>query len=104
VYEIDVKDAALLHVAAILDPEIKNARVQAWGQHCTWNDILAIARRQYPDHQFVDDLSGMAELSISVDCSLALMMLRRWAAGQSDWKSLGETVKDGIDGVVAFGP
>ena len=50
----------------------------------------------------MDDLSGMAELNISVDCSLALTMLRRWAAGQSDWRSLEETVKDGIDGVVAF--
>jgi len=88
-------------VAAILDPEIKNERIQAWGRHCTWNDILAVARRLYPDHQFVGDLSGMAELSISVDCSLALMMLGRWAEGQSDWRSLEETVKDGLDGVIS---
>lgn len=88
-------------MAAALDPGVANERIQAWGRQCNWNDILAIARRVYPDHGFVDDLAGMAELSIDVDCSRALGLLGKWA-GKKQWTALEATVKDNIDGVIRF--
>ncbi|RDW59962.1 hypothetical protein BP6252_13049 [Coleophoma cylindrospora] len=42
VFHIDVKDVALLHVAAVLDPGLKNARLQAWAESYGWYDVLAI--------------------------------------------------------------
>ncbi|KAK8087396.1 hypothetical protein PG994_002370 [Apiospora phragmitis] len=42
IIHINVKDVALLHVAATLDPACNGARLQAWGEHCNMNDILAI--------------------------------------------------------------
>ncbi|KAK1751953.1 NAD(P)-binding protein [Echria macrotheca] len=101
-YEIDVKDAASLHVAAVLDPNVKNERIQAWGRHCDWNAILAVTRRLYPEHEFMEDLPGMARLDIQVDCSSALALLEKWA-GQETWRTLEETVKDNVDGVIEFG-
>jgi len=88
-------------VAAVLDSDIKSERIQAWGQHCDWNGILTVARRLYPEHIFMEDLPGMAKLDIQVDCSRALEVLEKWA-GQETWRTLEETVKDNLDGVIAF--
>ncbi|GAD99542.1 NAD dependent epimerase/dehydratase, putative [Paecilomyces variotii No. 5] len=92
-YHIDVKDVALLHVAAILDLEVNNQRLQAWAENCNWNDILAILRRLYPDRHFVDDLPGMTKLSITSDFTLPLALLEKWA-GQAGWRTLEQTIKD----------
>lgn len=51
----DVKDVALVHVAAVLDPEVKNARINSWGISTHWNEILAMFRKLRPKHKFVDD-------------------------------------------------
>ncbi|KAF4495700.1 Aldehyde reductase 2 [Fusarium agapanthi] len=41
---VDVQDVALVHVAAILDPKVKEARLQTWGHKAHWNDFLPILR------------------------------------------------------------
>ncbi|CRG83653.1 Aldehyde reductase 2 [Talaromyces islandicus] len=99
----DVKDCALLHVAAILDPEVRNARIPGWGQYCNWNDILAIMRRLYPEKQFIDDLPGMGRLQLTTDCTQALALLEKWG-GQKGWKSLEETVADNMESIMKWCP
>ncbi|KAH8649860.1 hypothetical protein BX600DRAFT_441958 [Xylariales sp. PMI_506] len=92
---VNVKDAALLHVASILDPTVNGKRIQAWAGRCNWNDMLSIGRKLYPQHKFVEDLPGLTELSISADSSDALLLLKKWA-DQDGWKSLEETVADSL--------
>ncbi|KAH8903574.1 NAD(P)-binding protein [Coniochaeta sp. PMI_546] len=100
-YNIDVKDVALLHVAAVLDPDVKNARLQAWAEPFNWNDVLVIMRRLYPDHKFVDDLPGMSELSLTTDFTQQLSLLKKWG-GQDGWRTLEQTVEDNLRAIVAW--
>jgi hypothetical protein len=85
----------------VLDPEVKNARLPGWGEHCNWNDILAIMRRLYPEREFIDDLPGMGRLQLTTDCSQALALLEKWG-GQKGWKSLEETVTENMKSIVKF--
>ncbi|KAH8798511.1 hypothetical protein F5884DRAFT_758745 [Xylogone sp. PMI_703] len=98
-YGVGAKDVAVLHVAAILDPAIKNARLQAWGHKCNGNDILAIMRKHYPQHKFVSDLANQTVLSISADFTEPLALLKKWA-DQEQWKSLEQTVIDNVDSII----
>lgn len=101
VYDIDVNDVALLHAAAVLDPEIKNERLQAWAYKCNVNDILAIMRRRYPQSKFIDNLPDQAQLSISTDFTVPLALLKKWA-NQDGWKSLEETITDNVDSILKY--
>ncbi|PCG98250.1 NAD-dependent epimerase/dehydratase [Penicillium occitanis (nom. inval.)] len=94
-YHIDVKDVAVLHVAAILDPKISNERLQAWAENCNWNDMLAILRRLYPQRHFIDDLPNQQRLSISTDLTLPLQLLKKWG-NQTGWRTLEQTIKDNV--------
>ncbi|KZF19798.1 putative NAD dependent epimerase/dehydratase [Xylona heveae TC161] len=95
-FHIDVKDVALLHVAAILDPTVKNERLQAWAENCNWNDILAIMRRLYPQHHFVEDFPDATKLSITTDFTLPLSLLKKWG-DQAGWRTLEQTVPDNVN-------
>ncbi|KAM0552662.1 hypothetical protein ACHAPJ_007759 [Fusarium lateritium] len=92
----DVKDVAMVHVAAVLDPEVKNARIQSWGRSTHWNEILAIFRKLRPDKEFVEDFPNPQHLRISVDQSDALGLLKKWS-GKEGWASLEESVFDNIN-------
>lgn len=100
-FNSDVKDVALLHVVAVLDPEVKDTRLMAWGDNCNWNDILAIMRRLYPHHKYVDNLPNMSTMSLTSDLSLPLALLKKWN-GQDGWRSLEETVRDDVGTFVAW--
>ncbi|RBR12483.1 uncharacterized protein FIESC28_08607 [Fusarium coffeatum] len=50
---VDVQDIAVIHVATILDPEVKNARLQAWGHKGHWNEFLNILRELRPQRNFI---------------------------------------------------
>jgi hypothetical protein len=101
VYNIDVKDVGLLHVAAILDPDVQNRRLQAWADGCNWNDMLAIMRRLRPEHQFIDDLPGLSLPTLSSDFTLQLALLKKWG-GQDGWRTLQQTVEDNVKSIVAL--
>jgi hypothetical protein len=84
----------MLHVAAILDSQVDGTRLHAWAEYSNWNDMLAIMRKLFPHHKFVDDFPNMTRLSITADCSEALKLLRKWGGGQDRWRSLEELVVD----------
>jgi hypothetical protein len=92
---------ALLHVAAVLDPEVKNTRLQAWADPFTWNDILAMLRRLYTDHKYVDNLPESPQLSITTDLTQSLGLLKKWA-GQNGWRNLEQTVVDNMEPIIAL--
>ncbi len=91
----------MLHVAAVLDPEVKNARLQAWADHFNWNTLLAILRRLYPQQKFIDDLPGMSELSFTTDDTQQLALLKKWG-NQSGWRTLEQTAKDNMDAILKW--
>jgi hypothetical protein len=92
---VNVKDVAVLHVAAILDEDTKEERIQAWAAPFNWNDVLAIMRRLYPTHKFVDDFPEPAAFSTITDDSVALKLLKKWAQ-QDGWKSLEDGIRETI--------
>ncbi|KAH8901544.1 putative NAD dependent epimerase/dehydratase [Thozetella sp. PMI_491] len=91
----DVKDVAALHIAAVLDPEVKNARLPSWGEYCNWNDMLAILRKLCPERKFVDDLPGLSKVDVTTDYTQVFALLEKWA-GQKGWKTLEETLADAL--------
>lgn len=92
---MSVKDVAVLHVAAILDKDTKEERIQAWATALNWNDVLAIMRRLYPSQKFIDDLPDSPPITATTDDSVALRLLKKWAQ-QDGWKGLEETVRENI--------
>ncbi|KAK0611386.1 hypothetical protein B0T14DRAFT_327074 [Immersiella caudata] len=97
-FAVDVKDVALLHVAAALDPDVNSERIQAWGRHRTWNETLALLRQLFPNHKFADDLPNPPSFSITSDLTLPLALLKKWG-GQEDWRPIEETFLDNLDHV-----
>ncbi|KAJ7654095.1 NAD-P-binding protein [Mycena polygramma] len=51
-WAINVVDAARLHVAALIDPACNGKRIFAVSEVYSWNDILAILRKQNPARLF----------------------------------------------------
>ncbi|KAJ9621827.1 hypothetical protein H2204_011743 [Knufia peltigerae] len=92
----DVKDVALVHVAAVLDPEVKNARLQTWGRSTHWNDVLGILRKLSPGKLFIDDYPDPYHLKVSVDQSESLALLKKWA-DKNDWTSLEDSISENIN-------
>ncbi|KAK0735219.1 hypothetical protein B0T26DRAFT_632645, partial [Lasiosphaeria miniovina] len=94
----DVKDVALIHVAAALDPEVKNARLQSWGHSSHWNEILAILRRLRPQKEFVDDYPDTHHLKLSVDQSESVALLNKWSTerARNGWTSLEDSIAENI--------
>ncbi|KAL2787947.1 hypothetical protein BJX66DRAFT_309711 [Aspergillus keveii] len=94
----DVKDVALLHVAAALDPDVKNARLQAWGHSANWNEILAILRELRPNKKFVDDYPDPHHLRVSIDQAESVALLNKWRQrpGKGGWTSLEDSILENI--------
>jgi len=86
---------ALIHIAAVLDPEVKNARLQSWGHSAHWNDVLAILRERCPQKKFIDDYPKPYYLKVSVDQSESLALLRKWS-DKDGWTSLEDSISENI--------
>ncbi|KAF6807688.1 hypothetical protein CMUS01_14063 [Colletotrichum musicola] len=101
IIQVDVKDVALLHVAAALDPECNGARLQAWGEYCNMNDMLAVLRVLYPDRKFMDDFPNQTKLEITTDFDQQLALLKKWG-GQDGWTPMDESVADEMKGILKW--
>ncbi len=93
----------MLHVAAAVDPEVKGARIQAWGHYCNWDDVLAIMRRRYPREKFVDDFANGAKFACTTDSSEAIALMKKWGP-QNGWRPLEQTVAENIDVLFSWYP
>lgn len=51
-----MRDTAKLHVAALVDEDIKNERISAYGFPYNWNLVLGILRKLSPNHKFPEDM------------------------------------------------
>lgn len=95
-YFVDVHDVAVLHVAAVLDPEVRNARLQTWGHSSNWNDFLHVVRELRPQKEFIPDYTNSRLLSITTDQSEPVALLKKWA-DQDEWKPLKDSIAEGIN-------
>ncbi|UPK92490.1 hypothetical protein LCI18_003425 [Fusarium solani-melongenae] len=93
---VDVKDIALLHVAAILDPQVKNAHLHSWGHSSNWNEFLAVLREVRPQREFIADYPDPYHVTISTDQSDSVALLKRWA-GQEGWRPLKNTITESVE-------
>ena len=56
---VNVRDTALLHVAALNQLGVENERIFAFVQPFNWNNVLAILRELRPDHKWPEDIKGL---------------------------------------------
>ncbi|KAF5973505.1 NADPH-dependent aldehyde reductase [Fusarium bulbicola] len=96
VYYTHVSDAAVIYVAAAIDPDVKGARIQALAESFNWNNALAIMRKAYPEEDFEDDfIPGDPVLSYKIENDIAPELLQKWAG--REWISLEKGIRETID-------
>ena len=86
---------AALHIAAMLDPDTKNARLHTWGISTNWNDMLIILRKLRPERDFLPDFPEHEYVEATTDQSESVALLKKWA-NQDGWTSLEDTIADTI--------
>ncbi|KAI9767825.1 MAG: hypothetical protein M1839_004339 [Geoglossum umbratile] len=91
-YFVNVEDAALLHMSALLDPEVQNERIIAWAAAWVWNDIFAIMRQVRPDKSTIfEDIPNEGRDLSKVANTRGEKLLR--SLGRPGWASLEDSVK-----------
>lgn len=95
---VDVRDVAIIHVAALLATDVDHERLWAAAHPYHINDLLRIWREAYPDRK--DKIPGDFDFAPSpkqkVDTSKSVELLHRFA-GRS-WLSLETSVLDTVKG------
>ncbi|KAF3360735.1 hypothetical protein VdG1_04877 [Verticillium dahliae VDG1] len=93
---VDVEDVVAIHVAAILDPEIKNARLQTWGHSSNWNEFFAVLREIRPHREFPADYPDPYFFPALTDQSESIAILKKWA-NQEGWKPLKDSLRETVE-------
>ena len=97
-YYINVQDNARVHVAALIFPDVKGERLFSFAYPYTWNDILAIFRKLYPQKEFMVDIPDLGRDMSKVANGRAEELVKR--LGRPGWASLEESVKAVADTIV----
>jgi hypothetical protein len=50
-----------VHVAALIYEDVAGEQLFAFANHYTWNDILAVFRKLYPQRKFIDDIPDLGQ-------------------------------------------
>ncbi|KAK0614775.1 NAD-dependent epimerase/dehydratase terH [Lasiodiplodia hormozganensis] len=97
-YWVDVEDTALLHVAALTRPDIKNRRIFAFAGQYNWNTLLAALRKMYPEKELYPDREGLGhDLTRIIDAPWAEQILKDM--GRPGWKSLEQSLRENLEAV-----
>lgn len=89
---ISPNDTAILHISALIHGEVESERLFAYAERFSYNNILAIYRRLYPQKKFPEYLQDEGTDKMSVPNKRAEEVLR-WVKA-SGWDSLEKSVKD----------
>ncbi len=97
---VDAADVALLHIAAIFDPEIENDRLQAWGCHRDWNDAIAVLRNLGPGNPdvtlpFFIGHDGVQRGRLYTRFARVSDILKRWNG--AGWKPFESTIAESVE-------
>ncbi|KAF7548842.1 hypothetical protein G7Z17_g6787 [Cylindrodendrum hubeiense] len=97
-YYVNASDTGRLHVAAAIHPDVKDERIFAFAGRFSWDAILEILRKNFPNKEFIDNFSGGEDLNEILPRSRAEQLLRD--LGRPGWVSLEETVLENVKDIV----
>ncbi|EMC92261.1 hypothetical protein BAUCODRAFT_27580 [Baudoinia panamericana UAMH 10762] len=93
---VDAGDAALLHIVALLKPDVRNERIFAYAHNRTWTDTIPRLRRMYPNHTFPDPPENEGVDMANVIGQKRAEELLKWM-GQPGWRPMEESLKEVCD-------
>lgn len=97
---VDVEDTALLHVAALIDPEIKDTRIVAFAEPFNWNKVLATFKRLAPERRWAEEDPSVEEDLMQFPTERGREILRRFEVnGQrlEGWTTLEASLRKKVD-------
>ena len=94
---VNVKDNALIHIAALLNPSITSERILAFAYPYNWNDILSILRTLFPHRKLPADIADAPRDLSKLDNSRGAEMLK--AFGRPGFTGLEESIKENAKGL-----
>ncbi|KAI0837182.1 NAD(P)-binding protein [Hypoxylon sp. FL0890] len=100
-YYVDFRDAAAVHVAALVYPDVSGERLFAFASPFNWNDILRVLKRAHPQHKFSEEIPGIGRYESKVTHERAEELLKRLTG--HGWISLEDSVKANAEGLAAGG-
>ena len=97
---MNAADAARLHVAALLSPDIKFERIFAFAAPHNWKEVIEILRKLRPDNSLIPPApeNPRRDLSDVIPSRRAEEILQRFF-NRSGWVGLEESISEGISGV-----
>jgi nucleoside-diphosphate-sugar epimerase len=96
---VDVEDTARVHVAALIDPEVRGERLLAFAEPFNWSDVLKVLRGLYPDRTFEFEAEGSEGRDLSeLNNERGAGLLRHWF-GRDGWTTLAESVRKNTEGL-----
>ncbi|KAI1812295.1 aldehyde reductase [Poronia punctata] len=98
-YFIDVRDTALLHVAAAIHPGVEAERVFAFAEPVNGDVMLEIMRKLYPGRTFPANFQAGKDLSEIVPRERALQLLKDMGK-EEGFTSLEESIRRNTEDVV----
>lgn len=91
---VNVRDVARLHVAALIDPDVVDQRILAYGFPFNNNDVLGVVRKFFPEKKVPGNDEGLGRDRGRVDNGPGKELLRKF--GREGWTSLEESVRDNV--------
>ncbi|KAI0169146.1 aldehyde reductase [Hypoxylon sp. FL1284] len=87
---VDVRDDAAVHVAALVYADVAGERLFAFSAPFNWSDLLRIAKKNFPDRRFGDEIPGEGKDLSKVANERAEQLLERLTG--HGWRSLEDAV------------
>jgi nucleoside-diphosphate-sugar epimerase len=97
---VDVIDDARVHIAALIDEDVKGERLFAFAKEFNWGDMVDAVRKVRPEAKgLLEKKEGEGrDLSLVPENVRAERLLGKWW-GQEGWKDLEESVRENLAGV-----
>ncbi|KAG9945552.1 NAD(P)-binding protein, partial [Aureobasidium melanogenum] len=90
---ISVQDTALLHIAALLHPDVKNERIFGFAEPKSANTILKMYKELYPSREFADQDPEEEEDDSVVEEKDRAEELLKWLTGK-EWTRMKDSLKE----------
>ncbi|GIZ41043.1 hypothetical protein CKM354_000436000 [Cercospora kikuchii] len=94
-WHTDVEDSAILHVAALLDEDVKGERIFAFGEPFSYQKLIDTAKKINPSKtDYPEPTPGDQENRVTVDTSRGVELLKKY--GRDGFKSLEQSTFDQV--------
>ena len=95
-YYVNVQDTGRVHVGALIFADVKGERLYDFAYPFNWNYLLALYRKLYPNHKFIDDIPDVGRDLSKITNGRAEEIVKRF--GRPGWTNLKDTVRDATQG------